>query len=440
VTIGETMAQRLVAKGADPSKIHVIHNWADRRVIVPSPKRNEFSLASGLADSFVVMHSGNVGLSQDLDILLDAAGLLRAHEDIVFVIVGDGARRPALEARARAEGLHNLRFLPYQPKERLTESFAAADVFVVSLKTGLAGCIVPSKLYGILAAGRPYVAAVEEACEVTEITRRFDCGLLAEPGKARELADRILLLYHDRERAARLGANARRAALEFDRPKQVAAYDALLRQVARLGRRPSLAKRVFDVALAGLGLVASAPLWGLIALAIKLDDGGPVFYGQARVGREGRQFRSWKFRSMVAESDARFGPRQAGEADPRVTRVGRVLRATAMDELPQLWNILRGDMSFVGPRPLMPEEIEVNGAGQAVPLDKIPGYEDRHRVVPGLTGLAQVCADRDIPRRQKFRYDVLYIRRRTFWLDLRLIALSFWITFRGAWERRGRKL
>jgi len=111
-----------------------------------------------------------------------------------------------------------------------------------------------------------------------------------------------------------------------------------------------------------------------------------------------------------------------------------------MDELPQLWSIFRGDMSFVGPRALMPEEIEVNGAGEAVPIETIPGYVERHRVVPGLTGVAQVYADRDVPRRRKFRYDRLYITKQSFWLDVRLIALSFWITFRGAWERRGGKL
>jgi lipopolysaccharide/colanic/teichoic acid biosynthesis glycosyltransferase len=173
---------------------------------------------------------------------------------------------------------------------------------------------------------------------------------------------------------------------------------------------------------------------------IKLNDGGPVFYGQLRVGQAGVRFRSWKFRSMVPDADARFGPRQAVAADARITRVGRILRATAMDELPQLWNILVGDMSFVGPRALRPEEIEVGGDGPPVPIQAIPGYEARHRVTPGLTGIAQIYAPRDITRRQKFKLDRLYVGRQSFWLDLRLIALSFWITFRGRWGHRGRKL
>ena len=201
----------------------------------------------------------------------------------------------------------------------------------------------------------------------------------------------------------------------------------------------SVAKRTFDVALAAVGLGLAWPFATVIAVLVKLEDGGPVFYAQPRVGRAGVRFRSWKFRSMRADADACFGPRQAAAGDARVTRVGRVLRATAMDELPQLWNILRGDMSFVGPRPLMPDEIEVGAGGASVPLHAVPGYCARHRVRPGLTGLAQVYADRDVPRRRKFRYDLLYIRRRSFALDLRLIALSLWITLRGTWERRGAK-
>ncbi len=197
-------------------------------------------------------------------------------------------------------------------------------------------------------------------------------------------------------------------------------------------------KRAFDAALAGSGLVLSSPVWLLCAAAIKLEDGGPVFYSQARIGKTGRIFRALKFRSMRPDAEAGVGAIQAREGDPRVTRVGRMLRATAMDELPQLWNILRGDMSFVGPRALRPDEIEVERGG-AVPIHAVPGYASRITVRPGLTGIAQIYAPRDVPRRQKFRYDRLYIRRQSMWLDLRLILLSFWISLLGTWESRGRK-
>ena len=198
-------------------------------------------------------------------------------------------------------------------------------------------------------------------------------------------------------------------------------------------------KRAFDIAVAGAGLVVSAPLWAIIAAAIKVEDGGPVFFTQPRVGRGGAMFIAYKFRSMVPA--ARFAaPLQATEGDSRITRVGALLRPTAMDELPQLWNIFRGDMSFVGPRPLMPGEIEARGDGREVRLEAIPGYEARHAVTPGLTGLAQIYAPRDVRRAAKFRLDRLYAERASFCLDLKLIAISFWISASGRWEQRASKL
>ena len=198
-------------------------------------------------------------------------------------------------------------------------------------------------------------------------------------------------------------------------------------------------KRFLDIVLSSAGLIVSLPIWALAAAAIKLGDGGPVFYQQARVGRGGRLFRAWKFRSMRPDAEAGVGAIQAAAGDSRVTPVGRLLRATAMDELPQLWNILRGEMSFVGPRALRPGEIEARGDGREVALEDVPGFLERCQVRPGLTGVAQIYAPRDVPRHQKFRYDRVYIRRRSLWLDVRLILLSFWITARGTWEARGSK-
>jgi lipopolysaccharide/colanic/teichoic acid biosynthesis glycosyltransferase len=199
-------------------------------------------------------------------------------------------------------------------------------------------------------------------------------------------------------------------------------------------------KRALDIALAGAGLIGSSPLWLLLAATIKLEDRGPVFYSQERVGEGGRVFRAYKFRSMIPDAERNVGALQASANDSRVTRIGRLMRATAMDELPQLWSIFRGDMSFVGPRALRPGEIEATGDGGFEALEDVPGYEERHSVRPGLTGIAQIYAPRDIKRRNKFRYDRIYIRQPSFWLDVRLIALSFWITFRGRWEHRGEKV
>ena len=199
-------------------------------------------------------------------------------------------------------------------------------------------------------------------------------------------------------------------------------------------------KRAFDILVSGAGLIVFAPVSLLIAIAIKLEDGGPVFFRQERVGRDCSVFTAYKFRSMVVDAERLTGAVQATANDPRVTKVGRVLRATAFDELPQLWNILRGDMSVVGPRPLRPGEADTTAEGINLPLSAIRGYEQRHRVRPGLTGIAQVYAPRDLPRTGKFRYDLLYQRKTSFCLDLKLIAQSFWITARGRWEDRGPKV
>jgi glycosyltransferase involved in cell wall biosynthesis len=247
VALGETMRARLIEnKGAPADRTTIIADWADTTAIVPGDKRNAFAAEHGLDGKFVVMHSGNVGLSQSLETLVDAAALLQNVRDLQVVFVGEGVKKTDLEDRARALRLTNVTFLPFTPKERLGESFATADVFVVSLQRGLAGYIVPSKLYGILAAGRPYVAAVEDRCEVASLTQRHECGLVAEPGDARSLADRILAFYNDRNLVKRYGQNARALGLSFDRRGQVAKYKALFEHVLSPagGQRVPLAETV----------------------------------------------------------------------------------------------------------------------------------------------------------------------------------------------------
>lgn len=195
-------------------------------------------------------------------------------------------------------------------------------------------------------------------------------------------------------------------------------------------------KRAFDFVLASLALAISAPLWVIFALAIKLDDGGPVLYRQRRWGRYKCPIHIHKFRTMVTDAERRFGNRQAEDNDQRITRIGRFLRATSLDEMPQILSIWKGEMSWVGPRALPINEIQINEANGHVPDDQIPGFNLRCRVLPGLTGLAQTYAPRDVPRLHKFRYDALYIRNRSLWLDVKLIALSVWITLRGKSRHR----
>ena len=207
-----------------------------------------------------------------------------------------------------------------------------------------------------------------------------------------------------------------------------------------LGAKPDpTLKRALDIGLAAIGLALSAPIWAIAALAIRLEDGGPVFYVQRRWGRGGTVFTVRKLRTMTIPATA-AAVRQARENDERVTGVGRVLRAMGVDELPQLFNIVRGEMSLVGPRALAVDELVHDGTGTLVTYDRIPGFARRLAVRPGLTSPATLYLAKDAAPSRKFRYDLLYIRRRSLWLDVRLIALSLWVSLRGRWERRARKV
>ena len=201
-----------------------------------------------------------------------------------------------------------------------------------------------------------------------------------------------------------------------------------------------LLKRLLDVSFSLLMLVLSAPIFLVVAVTIKLEDGGPIFYGQERWGKGGIRFRAYKFRTMIPNSDDIFGIMQADENDPRVTFVGRILRATGLDELPQILNIFLGEMSFVGPRALAIDAAMYDKNGQRVNYEEIPDFWRRLKVRPGLTGIATIYRAKDIPPRKKFRYDLLYIRKQSVWLDFKLILVSFWISFRGKWENRGKKI
>lgn len=187
----------------------------------------------------------------------------------------------------------------------------------------------------------------------------------------------------------------------------------------------ALVKRTMDVAVAAVLLVLTAPLWALIALAVKLDDGGPVFYHQERVGRRGVPFRIWKFRTMHIDAE-QDGAQWATVGDRRATRVGGWLRATHLDELPQMLNIVRGDISLVGPRPERPMFV--------AQLERdVPHYHVRHLVKPGFTGWAQVkfrYARSVTDSRRKFEYDLYYIKNRNLILDTLILLKTAQLLFR----------
>jgi lipopolysaccharide/colanic/teichoic acid biosynthesis glycosyltransferase len=182
--------------------------------------------------------------------------------------------------------------------------------------------------------------------------------------------------------------------------------------------------RAADVAIAGVGLVLASPLIGLAALATKLEDRGPVLYRQTRVGKDGVDFDVLKLRTMVVGAE-KLGARFAvDQGDRRITRVGRILRRTSIDELPQLWNVLRGDMSVVGPRPTLRYQVEQYDEHQRHRLD----------IRPGLTGWAQVHGRAELPWAERIELDVWYVENRTPRVDLEILARTPLALFRGTYR------
>ncbi|HXG89495.1 MAG TPA: glycosyltransferase family 4 protein [Vicinamibacterales bacterium] len=233
VALGDRMARRLIEeKGADAARVVVIHNWADVEAIVPSPRDNAFAETHGLTSRFVILHAGNIGQGQNLDRVIAAAGILRDEPRVEFVFIGDGTRRAALVAEVESRSLPNVRFLGFQPRSEMRWTYASADVCLISLKPGLSGYIVPSKLYPILAAGRALIAAVDADSEVAMIAEQFKCGVVVANDDPQALADAIRTLVNDPARVAAMGARSRDAALHYSRERQVAAHATLLTSFA----------------------------------------------------------------------------------------------------------------------------------------------------------------------------------------------------------------
>jgi colanic acid biosynthesis glycosyl transferase WcaI len=232
VVLGQDMRAVLTEARIPPERIAVLPNWVDTARIFPAPAPNQFREREGLSGRFVVMYSGNLGLCQNLDEVLEAAKLLRKRENIQLMFIGDGASRARLEKAARDRQLDNVRFLPYQPKNELAQSLSAADLQLVPVDPRITGCLVPSKLYGILAAGVPVLAIADERSEVSRVVRESATGQVVPPGNPELLAESIgWFADHPRERKA-MGCRARQLAVqEYDRKMATGRFGKLIGEV-----------------------------------------------------------------------------------------------------------------------------------------------------------------------------------------------------------------
>ncbi len=405
------MRRQLLRRGLDAGRIELITNGADTELFTPGPSRNGGS-------RFTVLYAGTHGLVHGMDVILDAAERLAPRADIRFVLVGDGTAKPALERRAAAAGLERVEFHPSVAPERLVDLIREADLCVATTRPGaFSGETIPVKLFDYLACGRPVVAAVSG--DAAALVEASGGGEVVAPGDAAALAAAIERLAADPARcAAMASAGPPFVSREFSRRVLGERLVRVLEGTERAARgravapRPAglygAAKRAVDLLVAGALLLVLAPLLLLVAITIRVDSTGPALFRQRRVGRGSREFTILKFRSMhVGTPD--LASHLMGPGSPRVTRLGKLLRRTSLDELPQLWNVLKGDMTLVGPRPALFNQDDLIALRQQAGIDALR---------PGMTGWAQVHGRDEIAIQEKVALDRHYLEHGSPALDL----------------------
>ena len=410
----------LLERGVPTSRVVVIPNGVETGLFDPTDRGLGWRHRFGLDGRFIVLYTGAHGVANDLETILHAAARLRDESAICFVLVGDGKEKSNLVRLAREMGLDNVVFLPAQPKVSIPEALAASDVCVATLRalTGFE-TTYPNKIFDYMAAGRPIVLAI--AGVACQLVQRGECGICVPPGNPDALATAVRKLSHDPELRSRLGSNGRRFVTQFfSRERQAQELAALLQRLVRKGQlaKPCYSgKRVLDLVLAIPAFLFSLPVAGLIAALIYVVLGPPVLFRQQRPGLHAVPFTLLKFRTMT---EARDESGQLLPDEKRLTALGRFLRSTSLDELPQLLNVLRGDMSLVGPRPLLMEY-----------LDRYtPEQMRRHEVKPGITGWAQVKGRNALTWEERLALDVWYVDHRSFWLDVWILLLTVWTVIR----------
>lgn len=233
VVLSEDMKQLLLEGGVSAERIQIVTNWADTNTISPIESQNRFSEKFGLQGKFVAMYSGNLGLTQRLEQFVEAASLLRDDPDIQFVFVGRGARRAALEKQVASLELKNVMFCDYQPLDELSHSLSAADIHLIPLTASLSRCLMPSKLYGILAAGRPYLTNAPPSSELFQITTQECVGLTVEAGSSQAIAEAIRTARRESGRLVQMGQTARKLALDrYTAAHSIDAFSRILTEVA----------------------------------------------------------------------------------------------------------------------------------------------------------------------------------------------------------------
>lgn len=403
----------LIGMGISERKINLVRSWGEKGAFDPVEPDAEFALNEGLSSRFNITYAGAMGPCQQLETVIAAAEMISDLPEVQFVLAGDGTSRDEIAQAISDRQLGNVRLIGRRSQQEINKIFAHSELLLVHLKKDpMSEVSIPSKTIDYLCSGRPLLMAV--AGEASRIVEENGCGVVVRPSSAVEMADGIRdfygLIQAERDRMAK--ASRETYVKLFNREDQFRKLEASLENATsehRVSWYHRRGKRWFDLMVSVPALIFLSPLLLMIAVAVRANLGTPICFKQARPGRNGKLFAMYKFRSMRQAYDAYGKPLPD---DQRMTRLGQWLRSTSLDELPELWNVIRGDMSLVGPRPLLVEYLERYDEHQI----------RRHEVRPGLTGLAQVNGRNAISWEEKFELDVQYVDTYSFRTDLQILG------------------
>jgi len=421
VVLSPGFRERLLKRGVPADKLRLIYNWNDESRQDRRAPDLAIARSYGLLDKFNVMYAGSMGAAQSLHTVLDAAVKCKtSNPNVQFVLIGNGTDLTSLQLRAKEEAIDNVVFVPQQTMQVMAGIYPIANALLVHTKDDpLFAITIPSKTQAYLAAGRPIIMAA--AGDATDLVRRAGAGPIIAPEDSDELVSAIQGLValdgQEREGLGRQGRTFYEAELSMARG--VKTFEEVFAEVQKSNQERAsqrrlnsfyvrYGKRVLDLAIVVPSLILLSPLLILVACFSALDLGMPVLFRQFRAGRNGKIFNMYKFRSMSDELDAQ------GELLPdtlRLSRYGAFLRKTSIDELPGLLNVLKGEMSLVGPRPLLPEYLPYYS----------PRHARRHDVQPGITGVAQLNGRQLATFSERMEMDVWYVEHVSLLTDLRLL-------------------
>jgi lipopolysaccharide/colanic/teichoic acid biosynthesis glycosyltransferase len=414
IVLARSSKDHIGTLGFDTNKIAYIPNGIDPRAFdLNEPQPSPIPLPQA---KMVFVYAGAHGPANDLETLLRAAAELqrRNENSIHILLVGDGPSKNDLLRLAQELRLENTALHDPIQKHAIPALLSNTDAGILTLQDApvFRFGISPNKLFDYMAAGLPVVTNV--AGEVTTIVQTAQCGVSVSANDPVALADGMIALKKQLEQQPNLGAGGRKYVEEHhNRSRLVTTLQSVIHQFRgkRNADKAPLVNRTLDVLISVIGLIVTAPITLLIALLIRLEDGGPVFFAQERVGKDGLRFRALKFRSMIQNAELQGLGLAVAANDDRITRIGKFIRATSIDELPQLWNVLRGEMSIVGPRPTVQNQV-----------DRYTDFQRRRlEVKPGLTGWAQVNGRNSIPWEKRIELDVWYVDHRSLWLDALIV-------------------